>query len=116
MDGKASLVAFLGLSLVLASSWKSGALKDFVQSPANSLKTNGPWYSSPMGQLGYETAGILVATFVANVSDGVADVLIAVLIGLWIVWLITWAAGRGGKPAGPQPASTSTSTNKKAAA
>ncbi len=96
MDSKAGFVAFLGLSLVLADSWKSGTIQDLAKGQIVTGK--GPWYNQPWGRIGYMTAGVLVATFIASVSDGIAKILIALFIGLWIVWLIIFFSGKAAVP------------------
>ena len=97
MDGKTSLVAFGGLSLVLANAWTSGILQDFAhgQTPKHSARL--PWYQTPWGQVGYEVIGVVVATFIAQAGDGAANVFLVVIGGLWLLWLIHHFAGKGAK-------------------
>lgn len=97
MDGKTSLVAFGGLSLVLANAWTSGILQDLAHGQTPKHPAGQHWYQTPWGQVGYEVIGVVVATFIAQASDGAANVFLVVIGGLWLLWLIHHFAGKGAK-------------------
>ena len=100
MNGKTSLVAFGGLSLVLANAWASGIVQDLAHGQTPKHPAGQHWYQTPWGQVGYEMAGVLVATFIAGASDGAATVFLVLIGGLWLLWLINHFAstGKGAKP------------------
>lgn len=97
MDGKTSLVAFGGLALVVANAWSSGTLQDLAHGQTPKSAKGAHWYQTPWGQLGYETLGVVVATFIAQASDGAANVFLVLVGGLWLLWLINHFAGKGAK-------------------
>jgi len=76
MNPKASLAAFMGLALVLANLWKTGAI-----GPSGLGAVN--WKN-----VGIEMGGVVVATFVANVSDDAANLVLVVFLILWLLFLM----------------------------
>ena len=97
MDGKTSLVAFGGLSLVLAGAWSSGIVQDLAHGQTPKHPSGQAWYQTPWGKVGYEMVGVIVMTFFAQASDAAANVLLVLVGGLWLLWLINHFAGKGAK-------------------
>jgi hypothetical protein len=100
MTGKQSLIAFLGLALVIANAWTAPGkpLQSLTSGKIATDTTPGhSWYQTPWGKIGYETLAIIIATFVGTM-DGAASVILVFLVGLWILYLMRLK----GQPAGTQ--------------
>ena len=109
MTGKQSLIAFLGLALVIANAWTAPGkpLQSLTSGKIATDTTAGhSWYQTPWGKIGYETLAIIIATFVGTM-DGAASVILVFLVGLWILWLMNMtSASHGANKAGTTTANS----------
>lgn len=81
MNGKASLAAFLGLALWGANAYRYNQTTPFISS-------SGSFNLSQWKTIGIGLGGVVVGTFVANVSDDAANLVLAAFVILWVLFLI----------------------------
>lgn len=96
MDGKQSVVAVGGVGLVLANYWIGGArgkVSAGLFNPGGDVAGAHRQLVTFAGELLF----VGVATVLAGVSDSWASAMVAVIVGLWILWAIHHYSG--GQPA-----------------
>ena len=92
MSGKASLAVFLGLALLAANVWRAGA---------NQASISAHWKTWLL-----ELGGVVVASFIANTTDGAATVVIVAFVILWVLFLINTVGKTAGQQGSPKPSTS----------
>jgi hypothetical protein len=98
VSGKAALAVFAGLALVVANLWST-------QRSAVQALAQGKLEISDWGKIGLEFGGVVVAGFVAGVSDSAATMVLVLFGALWVLFAINvWGKGQAQVHTSPSPA------------
>lgn len=89
-SGKQTLVAAGGLGLIAANFWLGGARQTvnaglFTPGAAPGMATNA---HTEIKRIALELLFVGVAVLIAGVSDGASSAMLAVIVGLFILWSI----------------------------
>lgn len=102
MSPKASLALFAGLALILANSWRNISKGSTLSAEMGKWKT-----------YGLEALAIVIAAYVANVADDVANVVLFAIGALWLLFVMyTWGGLTSSAPASSTTSGSATAKKK----
>jgi hypothetical protein len=88
MSGKATLVFWLGLILIVANWWISGQSSTFWSAVSRTGNASSSAVTGSILGLGLELAGLGVAAGVASINDDVGNIMITFMGGLFLLFMI----------------------------